>query len=260
MAQPKVGYLFNVAQLIIIHLFFSTVSPAFGENLLKEEAIEYRQKGYSAQQSGMLADALIFYEKAIQIDPGSSPVYNDLGVVNEMLGQPDIAEEAYLKAIALDPGYGKAYFNLAQLYEGKEDLSRAGEYWLKLTQLDEQEPSMLKKAENRIYEIGKLIPEVRQKYSELRHEYLETQASLLSQEVLALKKTSAQKEAVALKKSPARDGQATGQSYIEKAEAFLIEKDYINALRMYFKAQQLDPQNDQLDSLIEATQRKLLLQ
>lgn len=243
MAQPKARYLFRAAQLILFNLFFSTASSAFTEpTLLKEEALEYRQKGYEAQSSGMLADALIFYEKSAQIDPTSAPVYNDLGVVNEMMGQFDTAEEAYLRAVSIDPGYGKAYFNLAQLYEEKGDLPKAGEYWIGLSQLDNQEPSMLKKAGNRVYEIGKLVPGLREKYFEM-------EVSLLNKKVTAYKKRLAY-----------GDDKELARFYMEKAGSLLKKKDYLRALRISLDAKQLDPENDQLDSLIETAQKKLLLQ
>src|SRR3989338_1140758 len=96
MAQPKKRYLFPLTQLIISVISLSLYSPAFCDSLLWERALEYRQKGYEAQAAGLLQEALNFYQKAIQINPYQAPVYNDLGVVYEMLGEGAAAKEAYL--------------------------------------------------------------------------------------------------------------------------------------------------------------------
>lgn len=240
MAEAKPKYYLYIAQPIIISIFLLAGSLALSENLFKEEAVKYRQKGYEAQKSGMLADALTYYNKAIQMDPASAAIYNDLAVVHEALNEANIAEEAYLKAIAIDPGYEKAYYNLALLYEGKGDLSKASEYWLKLTQIGAPEDLMVEKAKNRIYEIGKIIPQV-------RAQYLESEVSSLNNEVSLFKKKLSS------------DNKAIAQSYIEKADTLFKKGDYLGALKMYLDAQHLDPQNNQIDILLEETQKKILL-
>lgn len=238
MTQPRVKYSFYIIQLLIIAL--SIVSPAFCESLLKENALEYRQRGYQAQKAGLLPEALSFYQKALQMDPTSSVVYNDAGVVYESLGQVENAEEAYLRAVTIDPDYGKAYFNLALLYEGKGDLQRASECWLGVIQTSGQEESMSRKAQARLDELGRIFPELREKY-------LRQEAAYLN------------KEAAALKDKWAIDNKALAQAYIERAGIFVKKGDYPKALHIYLKARQLDPQNDQIDTLIETTQRKILL-
>lgn len=240
MTHPKKRYFFLIIPFIISVISLSLCGSALCDNLLKENAIEYRQKGYEAQKSGMLVEALSFYQKAIQVDPSQAPVYNDIGVVYEMLGEAANAEQAYLRSVSIDPAYAKAYFNLAQVYEGKGDLLGASRHWIKLLETGNKEDPVVKKAENRIYEIGKIFPEV-------RRQYLETQISLLTKEVITFKQRIAS------------DNKALAQFYIEKARVFTKKRDYLRALKLYLDAKQLDPQNDQVDSLIEETQRKLLL-
>lgn len=240
MAQPRKRYLFFIISLFISVSFLSLCGVARCETLFKESAIEYRQKGYEAQAAGMLGEALIFYQKAIQMDPMQAAVYNDIGVIYEMQGDVERAEQAYFMSANIDPGYVKAYFNLAQLYEGEGDLWRASEQWIKVTEASDREDPMAQKAENRIYEIGKLYPEVGKKY-------LQSQISLLS------------KDMEWFKQRIAPDTKALAQYYIANAKNFAKKRDNLKALRLYLDAKQLDPQNDQLDSLIEETQRKVLL-
>lgn len=240
MAQPKIKHLFYITQLLVINFCIAIASPAFCESLLKENALEYRQRGYQAQKAGMLAEALSFYQKALQIDPGSCVVYNDLGVVYETLGQLENAEEAYLRAAAIEPNYGKAYYNLALLHEGRGNLEKAAEYWLKLASLNAQDESMSRKAQDRLYELGEIFPVLREKY-------LRAEAARLD------------KEAAELKDKLASDNKALAQFYIEKAGILVKKREYPQALHMYLNAKQLDPQNDQIDTLIETTQKKILL-
>lgn len=240
MAQPKTKHLFYITQLLVINLCIVIASPAFCESLLRENALEYRQRGYQAQKAGMPQEALSFYQKALQIDPASCVVCNDLGVVFETLGQIENAEEAYLRAVAIEPNYGKAYYNLALLYEGRGNLQKAAEYWLKLASLSAQEESMSRKAQDRLYELGEIFPEIREKY-------LRAEAAHLD------------KEAAEFKDKLASDNKALAQFYIEKAGILVKKRNYPQALHMYLNAKHLDPQNDQIDTLIETTQRKILL-
>ncbi|OGX23443.1 MAG: hypothetical protein A3J51_00175 [Omnitrophica WOR_2 bacterium RIFCSPHIGHO2_02_FULL_45_21] len=240
MVQPETKYPFYITQLLVINLCIAIASPAFCAGLLTENALEYRSRGYQAQKAGMLAEALSFYQKALQIDPASCVVYNDLGVVFETLGQIENAEEAYLRAVAIEPSYGKAYYNLALFYEGRGNLQKASEYWLKFASLNAQEESMSRKAEDRLSGLREVFPEIREKY-------LGAQAAQLD------------KEAAEFKDKLSSDNKALAQFYIEKAGILVKKSNYPQALHMYLKAKHLDPQNDQIDTLIETTQRKILL-
>jgi hypothetical protein len=64
---------------------------------------------------------------------------------------------------------------------------------------------------------------------------------------------------VSLKNRLSSDDKALAQSYIENAEVFVKRKEYIKALKLYLDAKYLDPRNDQVDNLIETTQKKILL-
>lgn len=240
MAQPKIKPLFYIIRLLIIILSIAITGPAFCEILLEENALEYRQKGYQAQKAGMLQEALNFYQKALLIGPPSAAVFNDLGVVYEMLAQIDNAKKAYLQAVAIDSNYGKAYFNLALLYEGEGHLREALEYWLKLASLGGQEESMIRKAQDKVHELTEIFPDMQDKIPR------SGQANL-------------DQGFAALKDEWAMDNNELAQFYIKKAEIFAKKRNYPQALRMYLDAKQLDPQNKQIDELIETTQKMLLL-
>lgn len=240
MVSPTRKFLYTPLKIIISIVILSVSRPVFCGELLKEQSIEYRQKGYEAQKSGMLGEALTYYQKAMQLDPSSALIYNDLGVIYESTGELAIAEEAYRMALYLNPGYDKACFNLAQLYEEKGDLFNSAKYWLKLLRIDNAQEDLVKKAEKRIYEIGKVIPEV-------RNEYMRSEASSLDTQVTSFKNRLSS------------DDKALAQFYIESAEVFVKRQEYVKALKLYLDAKHLDPRNDQVDNLIETTQKKILL-
>ncbi len=239
MAHPAKHFLYTL-KIIISMAFFSISGPAFCEGLLKDQALEYRHKGYEAQRAGMLGEALSYYQKAVQIDPFSAFIYNDLGVVYELSGKPDIAEQAYLKAININSNYGNAYYNLALLYESRGDLRQAAKYYLKLLGIDGVEDALIEKAHQRVFEIGRVIPEVRK-------EYLVSEASFLDNQVTSLKQRLSS------------DDKALAQFYVETADSFMKKRNYVRALQLYLDAKQLDPLNGQIDTLIETTQKKVLL-
>ncbi len=234
------GAVFAVIVSLIISVSVSSGRNAFCQSLLQDEAFIYRQKGYDAQQAGLLYDALSFYQKAVQIDPTFAPVYNDLGVVYETIGDAATAEQAYLKCTSIDPSYVMAYYNLAQVYEGRDDILRASEQWIGLVSYGSPEDPMVKKAENRIFEIGNIYPEVKKKY-------LDAQVSILTKRVIDFQ------QRIAL------DDKALAEYYIERAGGYIKRRDYLRALRTYLDAKQINPQNEQIDGLIEEAQRKLLL-
>jgi len=182
MAQPRATRLAKLTIFLIIILFaYFLVNPAFSEDVLKGQASEYRLKGYKAQRIGALQEALSCYQKALMLDPAYACVYNDLGVLYEMLGDSNAAESAYLKVLTISPGYGDAYSNLAMLYEKKGDFLKAADCWLKRINIGGPDDLWVKKAHLRIYELSQIIPEIKDRY-------VERESRALSSEVASLKR------------------------------------------------------------------------
>ena len=102
---------------------------------LQEQARFYREQGVRQQKMGKWQEALVFYQKAIALDPMYASAYNDLGVVYETMGSPERAEESYQTAVAINPRYADAYTNLALLYESKRELKKAAYCWKKQSSL-----------------------------------------------------------------------------------------------------------------------------
>jgi Tfp pilus assembly protein PilF len=71
--------------------------------------------GLHAQGSGDLKTAADDYRQAIAHDPRNKVAYYDLGLVNQLEGSNDAAEQNYRAALQIDPNFVGALFNLALL-------------------------------------------------------------------------------------------------------------------------------------------------
>jgi len=69
------------------------------------------QEGRMLTNSGKYNEAIMAYNKAIEIDPQNYLAWNGRGVVLDELGKFDEAIKAYNKAIEIDPQYFEAWTN-----------------------------------------------------------------------------------------------------------------------------------------------------
>jgi Flp pilus assembly protein TadD len=118
---------------IVLAVLFTFLPLSFSqaEVSVKQQARDYREKGYRLQSRGDLNGALPFYQKAVALDPDYLQVYNDLGVIYEMKGQLDDAEKFYQAALKIKSDFMPAHTNLALLYEKKNDIKKATHHWKK---------------------------------------------------------------------------------------------------------------------------------
>jgi len=91
-------------------------SPAIKLNITTDEiasksAEVWFNKGFALSSLGKYEDAILAYEKAIQIDPQLVEAWNNKGIALGDLGRHEDAIEAYEKAIKLDAGFSAAWYN-----------------------------------------------------------------------------------------------------------------------------------------------------
>jgi len=72
-----------------------------------------------------LAQATALYRRAIELQPNSPAVLNNLGSVYAEQGKLDTAISYFRQAIQLDTNYADAYFNLGQAYDDQMESGRS---------------------------------------------------------------------------------------------------------------------------------------
>jgi tetratricopeptide (TPR) repeat protein len=125
---------------------------------------------------GDLPGALMYYQKAAQMDPHYAEVRNDLGVVYEAMGDLDNALAMYKSVLEIDPNYLPAYTNLAFCYEKKGDIKNATFYWKKRYEMGQEGDYWWEVSRQHLLKLGT--------YPQVRKQMLEEKAARLSREYL----------------------------------------------------------------------------
>ena len=91
--------------------------------------------GSELGKRGRYVDAEIVLNKALQIKPADSQVYNQLGNVNLMMKRPDEAFALYTKAVTVDPSNAEAVYNLATRLEARGRTDEARELYRRFVKI-----------------------------------------------------------------------------------------------------------------------------
>ncbi|MBU4342655.1 MAG: tetratricopeptide repeat protein [Candidatus Omnitrophica bacterium] len=142
------------ASVFLAHIFFINIPNISAAISLRDEAVSYREKGYEVQKTGDINTAMVWYQKAVELDPEYAAPHNDLGILFETKGWLDRAEAEYQKSIILDPNYGKAHTNLALLYERKGELEKAAFHWMRRYKLGSPGDAWTDEARQRLEKLG----------------------------------------------------------------------------------------------------------
>ncbi len=104
---------------------------------IKPDYVEaWNNLGFAYKKKGQLEKAVDMYKKAIEIKHEYSPAYNGLGYLYYEIGEYDKAEKWYRKAIETDPELEEAYNNLGLLYQNKKIYRKAEENYVKAVQVN----------------------------------------------------------------------------------------------------------------------------
>ena len=221
---PK--FLFIIVACIILSFVPSSFSETKGDS---KQAQAYRDKGYEAQRLGNLDMALSYYQRAIDTNPYYAVAYNDIGIILEAKGITNRAKEAYLKAISLNPNYLSAYYNLAALYEKEGEFEKAAYYWRKRIHLGDWSDSWTWRAKEHL-------------------DGLEVAGELDTKGI-----------PVAGDFGLTPDPKRNAEYHLYRGRQYLVIGDYVAALKEFNAAILLDPQNKEIEELLEDTTRKVLL-
>ncbi len=94
------------------------VEDAISHKIKKETAVHIF-KGTVYGNKGMQDEEVAEYNKAIELNPGYSRVYNNRGIVYHEKGLYDLSIADFNKAIKLNPKYVEAYYNRGVAYDDK---------------------------------------------------------------------------------------------------------------------------------------------
>jgi tetratricopeptide (TPR) repeat protein len=154
------------ALLILITFVYSPSAWTQDSPESKKLAQEYRDEGIKAQRHGDNETALMYFQKAVEIDPALAVAYNDIGVVYEAKGMNNQAKLAYGKAIDLDPNLPGPYYNLGSIYSKEGDFDRAIAYFKQRVLLGEWNDQWTAQARQELKSMGVKDPELRQDFLE----------------------------------------------------------------------------------------------
>ncbi|MCM8783482.1 MAG: tetratricopeptide repeat protein [Candidatus Omnitrophica bacterium] len=212
-------------------LFVLTVGMLFCASLcqaqvLQKEAVEYRNRGYTAQQSGDIETALVYYQKAVSLDPYYAVAYNDLGIIYEIKGYVDKAEAAYLKAVSINPNFAEAHSNLAFFYEARKKYDKAVAHWARRIELGNKDDFWTQKCWEKMWQ-----------YAPDKAKELE--ARLLAQEVAIQMEKDKEVRIVKAKR------------LYQEAMVFYNKRDYLQALPLFQEAYELLPNDPELSQMYQ---------
>jgi len=214
-----------------LFLFF----PFSGSAAIKNQAVEYREKGFQFQQAGDIDAAFTLYQKAVQLDPYYAAAYNDLGVIYEVKGILDLAEQGYRKAIDLDGNFLAAYSNLAALYEKKGKPLSALHYWRKRVENGLKGEEWTEKARKKLYELA-------EKSADVRTELKRMEAEDFNRQLEETKRKEFENKVVA------------ARQHFKEGQKFFQQKEYLKAVNEFNAALGLTPDSREI---IEARQNAL---
>jgi len=206
-----------------------------GLSELQKQARLYRIQGLDLQLVGNLDGAMNLYQKAVQLDPTYSVVYNDLGIIYEAKGLFTQAEDSYLKAIKIDPYYLSVYSNLAMLYESHRNFDKAIFYWTKRMKLGLANDPWTQKAKQHLEDIYLILGKTN-----------EFEALDLAKEVTKQKSINRESD------------KELANSYFQKAKLSYEREDYVLAFKQALDASQMDPSNPEIEKFIEKVLKRSL--
>lgn len=104
-----------VISIIIIPILFSCAF-AQQKQVESKDAKAYYQLGITQIQRGDFDQAILYFNKSIEIDPNNPMAYRDRGAAYSAKGKHDLAISDWTKALEIDPNDRTAYFNRGRTF------------------------------------------------------------------------------------------------------------------------------------------------
>ncbi|MEI0566033.1 tetratricopeptide repeat protein [Brachyspira pulli] len=223
-----------------IHNFINNYSLI--ENDLYKDSGYYFNKACNFYYKGKCKEAIVYYNKAIELDPNNSAAYNNRGNAKKDLVQYEEALKDYNKAIELDPNNSAAYYNRGSLKINLEEYKEAIKDFNKAIELDHNYLYAYNNRGNVKYKLGQ--------YEEAIKDYnraieLDNNDSIAYYNIGLSKANLGQYEEAIKNYNKAIELEPNfSMTYNNRGVAKENLKKYEEALKDYEKALELDPNND----------------
>jgi tetratricopeptide (TPR) repeat protein len=111
-------------------------------------------EGVRLANDGLHREAVVQLKRAVQADPSSAEAQFELGLVFQIIGQPEQAITAYLAALAIRSDLVNAYKNLGAVYDGLGHFLKALKVYTKAIILAPTDPELRNDLGRAFFNIG----------------------------------------------------------------------------------------------------------
>ena len=108
----------------------------YNQSSNKLSAEDWFQKGKNADEIGEKDNAILYYQKTLELNPTSYKALINLGIVYQKKDSSEKAYDIFIKAISVDPDRINAYGCLGLYYESHNEDDMAVKYFEKVIDLD----------------------------------------------------------------------------------------------------------------------------
>ncbi len=90
-----------------------------------QKARPHNNLGNALKHQGKIEEAIVHFNKALQINPGYAKAYNNLGTALASQGKTEEAVKHFGIALYINPGYAAAHSNIGVALAGQDELEKA---------------------------------------------------------------------------------------------------------------------------------------
>lgn len=116
MGKVIIAITLTVLLVFIINVHSEEEVPGDGLSTSELEAMRHHSKGTASMLSEKYEEAIVYFKKAIDLNPDFIEAYYNLGITYEKLDKHKDSVEALKKAIQLDPNRANAHYALGYAY------------------------------------------------------------------------------------------------------------------------------------------------
>ncbi|MFQ5696242.1 MAG: tetratricopeptide repeat protein, partial [Terriglobia bacterium] len=138
-----------------------TALPLAGRRFQGVFRRDYYFLGAAFFEREQVADARVYLEKAVSVNPSDHESWDSLGVVYGQLGKLEEARRAFEQAVSLRPDYAGGHFNLGIAYLRQQQPQKAEQAFARAAELDPGDPSKLLQYGMALASNGKLREAIR---------------------------------------------------------------------------------------------------